>query len=414
MSSQNKNTRGITKIVHNNKTFYRVFYKLLNKRISKRFSTIEEAIRFRDLTTTLQEGAEKTTEIDPAKLAIQIQLLMELKKVRNISDVMYCLNTYLCPGIEYHKPLFIALEEFLQYREDTGKRLLTSLRYKRVFKHVIDAIGKKTPLVLDLTSAVIESVYKKVSKETVMICVSTFCNWCVKRKYMVESPVANIYTPKPRDKGAYNATVLHPVALNVIIELLKDRKQFTAQDQVVITLLAFMGIRPYELNIPRDKHDKIPLRWSDINPEAKAITIRGDNSKTKRTTTCIGLPNRLWDILLQFTQEQFASDKFVGISVYRYKLLIEKLNAKLKTVEAEFIRLHGPLIGNQSFQITRDIFRHSFVSYGIEYFGIEHTAKITRHSFLIMQQHYVGIASKESAKQYFEGMDVSGYMTLLS
>ena len=124
MSSQNKNTRGITKIVHNNKTFYRVFYKLLNKRISKRFSTIEEAIRFRDLTTTLQEGAEKTTEIDPAKLAIQIQLLMELKKVRNISDVMYCLNTYLCPGIEYHKPLFIALEEFLQYRKDTGKRLL--------------------------------------------------------------------------------------------------------------------------------------------------------------------------------------------------------------------------------------------------------------------------------------------------
>lgn len=73
------NNKSISTIIQNGKTYYRVFYKLFNKRISKRFTTIEEAIRFRDLTT-LQEGVEKKTEIDPAKLAIQIQLLMELKK----------------------------------------------------------------------------------------------------------------------------------------------------------------------------------------------------------------------------------------------------------------------------------------------------------------------------------------------
>lgn len=411
MSSQNKNTKGITKIVHNNKTFYRVFYKLLNKRVSQRFSTIEEAIRFRDLTT-LQEGAEKTTEIDPVRLAIQIQLLMELKKVRNISDVMYCLNTYLRPGIEYQKPLLIAFEEFIQCRKDAGKRLNTSNVYRRVFKHIIKAFPKKTPVVADLTTSVLESVCSG-KRMSFMKYLATFCNWCVKRKYIVESPVANIYTPKPRDKGAYNATVLHPVAMNVVVELLKDRTQFTAQDQVVIALLAFMGIRPYELNISRDKHDKIPLRWSDINPISRAITIRADNDKTKRTTTVIGLPERLWEVLSQFPREQFASDKYVGYSTYRYKLLIDKLNAKLKVVEEEYIRRNGTIIGNQSFQITRDIFRHSFASYAIEYFGAERTAKITRHSLIIMQQHYIGIATKESAKQYFEGMNVSDYMQLL-
>lgn len=325
---------------------------------------------------------------------------------------MYCLNSFLRPGIEYHKPLLIAFEEFIQCRKDAGKRLNTSNVYRRVFKHVIEAFHKKTPVVADLTTSVTESICSDKSM-SFMKYLATFCNWCIKRKYMVESPLSAIYIPKPREKGAYNATVIHPLAINVIMELLKDRKQFTAQDQVVIALLAFMGIRPYELNISRDRHDKIPLRWSDINPISKAITIRADNEKTKRTTTVIGLPERLWEVLSQFPQEQFASDKYVGYSTYRYKLLVDKLNAKLKVVEEEYIRRNGTIIGKQSFQVTRDIFRHSFASYAIEFFGAKRTAKITRHSILIMQQHYIGIATKETAKQYFEGMDVSDYMKLL-
>jgi hypothetical protein len=82
-------------------------------------------------------------------------------------------------------------------------------------------------------------------------------------------------------------------------------------------------------------------------------------------------------------------------------------------VEEEYIRRNGRIIVKQSFQITRDIFRHSFANYAIEYFGAERTAKITRHSLLIMQHHYLGIATKETAKQYFEGMDISDYMKLL-
>lgn len=396
------------------KISYRVFYNDAHGvRHSKRFKTEAEAEKFREQMSIIPEEREDLFA-KPEAVVRMIDMIMELKGVTKIKDVYACLNATLVPNLSVCTPFALAAEEFLRWRRQQGKRQSTMAIYEQVFER-IKTVGKKATLLLidcnmDLIQQVVSTredgkARSASGMDRVLILLSAFFNWAVKMEYLPKSPLSKTYINRKGSNSGYNAKVIHPIAMNIIMESLKG-----TEHEVVFALLAFAGIRPMEIIHQCKYHDKVPLKWTDIDPKLKAITIRRDNSKTHHQSTFVGTPSRLWDVLLQYNLLQFTRDEYVGYMQYQFTKVKNFLNEILTIAEKEFIKAGGILYPKQSFTITRDILRHSFVSYAIHYIGLIETAKISRHSLSIMQSNYIGIATEDDAKVYFEGMDVSCYL----
>ena len=389
---------------------YRVFYTLLGRKKTRRFKTQAEAERFREYLTTNIPSTKNEWQlsIDPNELTTIVKMIMRQKHVTEVDDVYACLSNNLIPNLLSHKTLAEAALEFAEVKSQEGRRDNLLTQYETVLSGLTTHMSKSKPLVSDCTESVINkflSGKRPGGKKHTYTLLRAFFRWCINRKYIQQSPLENIILPKTPRKDNFNASIIHPIAMNILLEILKD----TPALYHTFLLLSMTGMRPQEL-LPTTRDTKDTLRWNDIQPQTKAIRIRRDISKTHSASTIIGTPQRLWDTMSKIPIDQYQSNERVGVRYYYYKRTIQLLN-KMLTIAYELFRKKGEvLLGTQSFTISRDILRHSFASYAIHTIGIPATALITRHSLQIMQSHYLGVATKEHADLYFNGCDVSDYI----
>ena len=395
------------------KTSYRVYYQLLGRKKTRRFKTAEDAERFRDYLNSSIPTAPTEWEYDISEkeLSAIVKMIMRQKNVTNIDDVYACLTNNLTPNIVSFKTVTEAALEFAEVKRLEGRRANLITQYEQVLSGLIKQLGKKTPKLSDCNQTTIEAYLKtkKIGgKKHAYVMLKSFFRWCISRKYMQLSPIDDVVLPKKVQKDNYNASVLHPLALNILLELTRPNLYI----HITYLLLSMTGLRPQEL-LPTTKDTKDTLRWNDIQPQTKAIRIRRDISKTHSASTIIGTPQRLWGTLCEIPMQKYQSSDRIGINYYYYKKLTRHLNALLSLAYDLFIKKGGVLLPTQSFLITRDILRHSFASYAIHTIGIPATALITRHSLAIMQSHYLGVATKEDAELYFNGCEVTEYINYL-
>ena len=393
---------------------YRVHYILLGKRKVRRFPKREDAEKFQKYLETEIPKPENEWEmtVDIEELATVIKMLMRSKQVTNIDDVYACLTNNLAPNLIAHKTLTEASLEYLKIKKDEGRRDTILAKYEQVLSALAKAIGKKTPLLSDCTQKRIEqflNAKKPGGRKYAHALLRAFFNWCINRKYIQQSPLTNIVLKKSPKKDSFNASVLHPVALKIILELVRNSPKVW----YTFLILSMTGMRPHEL-MYTTTDPKDTLRWSDIAPHTKAIRIRREVSKTHSASTIVGTPSKLWGAIGQIPLEQFQSNDRVGLNYYHYRKVVAKLNHALSIAYEMFVAKGGVLLPTQSFTLRRDILRHSFASYSIHTIGIPATTLITRHSLQIMQTHYIGAATKEEADMYFGDVDVSEYLTYIA
>ena len=409
MKKSNNYKQPIYRELRYGKMSYKVNYTILGVKHTKRFKSQAEAEEFYDQVVPIYNKMESDI-IDADLLKATVEMLMEQKGVTKLKDVYSCLFAHLEPDPAVNKPLLEAVHEFLELK---AHKLRTSglIQYKRVLKNLVQATGQKHPRFSHCTLEIIRNKVLKGHTDAgstyMMKLLSAFFNWAIQQKYIKSSPIVNVPKTKHKKKGGFNATVMHPIAANIMMALLANSAK--RQEETIIALLAFVGLRPYEVCIDKN-NSKVPLKWNDILPSSQSIRMREDNSKTHQECMIVNTPQRVWNIISKWPIQTFTSDTCLGISKYKLKKLYTQINDKLKVAEAKYIRDGGTLLGNQSFTLTRDILRHSFATYAVLYLGLEATVMITRHSFDIMRKHYIGIATKQQAMDYFNGMDISEYM----
>lgn len=140
-------------------------------------------------------------------------------------------------------------------------------------------------------------------------------------------------------------------------------------------LAAFAGIRPEEL-VSETK--ATVLDWSNINLDSKVITIQGDVSKIRKTRHISIAPN-----LLAFLKS-IPKNKRVG-------RVIKHSNTTKRRIR-KLVPIH----------LVKNVFRHSYASYGYYYYGIEAILDYLGHTdHTMLHKHYKGQSSKALANEYF-------------
>lgn len=193
---------------------------------------------------------------------------------------------------------------------------------------------------------------------------SAFGSFCKDKKYWG----VNLYKEAKISKIIAEKEPPHIISISDIKTVFSSLKR---EWQPLFALLAFAGIRPEEL-VPSQKKDCLQIE--NIDFENKKIIIPASVAKTREPRILENLPNNLWEWL-----NPLKGAKSICKGYEAYKLVRRKLPVKLK----------------------KDVFRHSFASYGYYFLGVEHSVKILGHDYKTFKKFYEGIANKENAQEYF-------------
>jgi site-specific recombinase XerD len=179
---------------------------------------------------------------------------------------------------------------------------------------------------------------------------SPFFNWCTKNKYLADNPFKGIEKPKMESKipEFYSEAEIEKLMYH-IHEQPWPSEFLRKRNYALLATFLMTGVRRSEL---------IGLKLTDINFEENTITIRGENSKSRRDRI-IPLAQRLKDILHDYLQERrklnkttmslFASfHRDMGFTKDGLKHLLDKLQ-----VETD-IHVHA------------HAFRHTFATKSLE------------------------------------------------
>ena len=146
---------------------------------------------------------------------------------------------------------------------------------------------------------------------------------------------------------------------------------------------AFAGMRPEE--ICTDSSKKV-IAWEDVNIKSRIITLSGKTSKVRRIRQLNGLPDNLWSFLELTPPEE------------RHGAICKKTYGQLRVIRQKL-----PL------KLGRDILRHSFGSYAYYKMDPKIVVLMMGHlrEFKTFEKHYMGLASKETAEEYFSILPIS-------
>ncbi|MDF3130340.1 site-specific integrase [Kiritimatiellaeota bacterium B1221] len=180
-----------------------------------------------------------------------------------------------------------------------------------------------------------------------------------------------------RRKESKPACILSPKDTEAMMRYLEEN--YSSSYVVTFALMAFAGIRPWELTRPDN-----PLTWENIRLDAKKVFIEPRQSKTR---TWREVP--ICDNLMAWLKPHQGSGR-IAPSVTSFTVARAKAMRKTTTLEK------WPV----------DALRHSYGTYGGEIHGLHKVAGFMGHTggIGVFQSHYRGRCTPQNAEAYFQIM----------
>lgn len=174
-------------------------------------------------------------------------------------------------------------------------------------------------------------------------------------------------------------------------KLLRENETIDPEVCGLLALGLFAGMRTSAIS---------RVAYDEINFEARGILTPAEKTKKQRRNYIENLPDNLWAWLKQTPRSAFNWSerkwkKRREIALRRAGLLINSQDIKRFAKKGKKVELKIP---------PHNAMRHSFVSYHVAlHRNFQDTALIISHKGTnVLFEHYLGVATKANAKQYFE------------
>lgn len=224
-----------------------------------------------------------------------------------------------------------------------------------------------------------DSPFNPVTKRHIRTDLAGAFRWFVKKHWVIHNPVDAVPAPKVEFEEPGILTVEETEALFRANE--KEDPEICA----LLALGAFAGMRSSAI---------ARMDYKEIDFAARAILTPASKTKKNRRQFIEGLPDNLFEWLSLASKKTFAItprqfQKRREKAFERAGLLISKAQAKRDKTTPK-----AP---------PKNCLRHSFVSYHVVlHRNPGHTALLISHKNQnILYEHYLGVATKEDAEQYF-------------
>lgn len=390
----------VTKLENGNrrKPWRVTYYSPSGAKKTRHFVSEKEALTF-----AAEMGQEA---IDPG-FAVSLDERVALARLRrqaeragvSQSSVLSKLNNECIALAEKVIPVGRLKEEFLASRKRDGLRPKTLESYERMLSSFI--LGHEMRLIADFTPKSIsrwatDKYRNHSSQKSAMAPVMNMFRWA--NEYREDWGVGGEWLLPLKGKRNKIGQKKRPtVATPEEVEALLNCA--CAELKPGLALMAFAGIRPYEIagDLKRDFLD-----WESINFSTKEIFISWKVSKTCTDAILRDLPDNLWAWLDTVPPEKRTGRIF---------------NFCYKTFRRWRAKALKEATGEESW--PKDILRHSFATYNFTENGLEHTLTCMRHSNRseMLWRHYLGDGSTRLAKAYFSiipNMEIKGMKALAS
>lgn len=339
------------------------FYDEKGKRTTTSFKNKIDAENFvfHKNSTSIVEDAFCFSNEDRIKLA-KIRDLCNIKKI-DLDVAIELVKNYSVMEDEEIETLF---QKFLKECERRNLRIKTisgySFQLRKFNKFALSkGIKKLSQITEQNISEYLQGINSPLHAKRALSALGSYCkdNKYWSNNLFQDAKISKIISEKepPHILGVNDAKTLFKVLPDTWKPL--------------FALMAFAGIRPEEL-VPSQKKDCLQIK--NIDFENKKIAIPASVAKTREPRILENLPENLWEWL-----NPLKGAKSICKGYEAYKLIRRKLPVKLK----------------------KDVFRHSFASYGYYFLGVEHSVKILGHDYKTFKKFYEGIANKENAQEYF-------------
>lgn len=254
----------------------------------------------------------------------------------------------------------------LQRRSDGAVKAWETALNKYLTRFIAHAGNKRT---CEVTLAELDSFVLKVSKNqetraNVRRVLVNFCGYAKDRGWMAENLAMRV--PTPRVIREEPKIIVHADAKR----LLDDCWQHQAELVPYLALRLFTGLR---------KASVLKMTWEEIKV-GKGIILKAKNAKTRVRAYLEGFPPVLWEWLKAFERAKGP------VARQHFAKEVELRASKLEIA------------------IPRSSFRHTFSTYHVAAFrNAAETAQLVAHreSPRTLWTHYVGIASEEEGKAFF-------------
>lgn len=234
--------------------------------------------------------------------------------------------------------------------------------------------------------------YKPVTKRHYKRSIGGAYAWWIEQGWAMDNPAKKVRTPEVVTPEPGILTVEETEAL------------FRANEKVdpeicgLLALGAFAGIRASAIS---------KIDYDEIDFNQRGIHTPAEKTKKRRRQWIEGLPDNLWKWLertpssaFELTHRQFMHRRSEALK--RAGLLIEADDIAYENRKRE--ERGEPRVNWKPKCPPKNCFRHSFATYHVAlYRDAGKTALIMSHrNQQILFQHYLGIATKEQAKRYFQ------------
>ena len=320
----------------------------------------------------------KPTPLSDAQLADAQSALLRLDGRASLYEAADFYLRHYRPGVG-EKPMTGALAEFLAEKQASNlrPRAVENLKF-RIGRFVAAHPGKMVCEIqaADIRAAVFVSNWKPATSHNERRALSCFFNWCVKRGYAGENPVAKVDPPR-LERG-------EPVILSIrqVGNLLAASLTHKAGILTPYLALAFFaGLRPCELQ---------RVKWSDIDLEGKTLVVRSAAAKL-RARRLVELPDNL----------------IPWLGLHFDKTAIYPLNWRK---DFDSVRRLAGFRGSWAKKgdesrtpWASDVIRHTSLSYRLAL--VKHEGEAARwagNSPQVLFTHYAGIVREADAKAYWQ------------
>ena len=259
------------------------------------------------------------------------------------------------PELNRSTPIDSAIADFIASKKTEGAALKTIVKYQGELKTYAIFLKQQGAQMLQQISVRLDDQYKQHRQERNGLDTYTlyahamirksFLAWCVTRKLLASSPLANVKIPKPR-RRKYPAATLEQV--NQILA------SATGSLVAVLAVLAFTGLRIGEVEA---------LRPQDVDLDEGILHVRrreGWGPKTENSERSVPIHRRLLAILRALPKSR-GDCFFNAPSSARFPLGDHHLNPR--DVNEQFqklAKLHGFLVGRKNVGLTVHALRRTF------------------------------------------------------
>jgi len=320
----------------------------------------------------------KATPLSDAQLADAQNALRRLDGKANLYDAVDFYLRHYRHGVD-EKVLTEALAEFLAEKQvaNLRPRGLENLRF-RVGRFVAAHPGKTVCEIraADIRAAVFVPGWKPDTSDNERRALSCFFNWCVRREYAGENPVARVDPPR-LERG-------EPVILSIrevenVLAASLTHKAGTLTPY--LALACFAGLRPCELQ---------RVNWDDIDLESKTLAVRSAAAKL-RARRLVQLPDNLVPWLTPHFDE-------TPIYPPNWRKDFDAVRR-----QAGFRGSWAKRGDESRAPWASDVLRHTSLSYRLAL--VKHEGEVARwagNSPQILFTHYAGIIREADARVYWQ------------